>query len=63
MAVPAILQIVLLDKAEQELYGDLFAAAKSMGVSDEVQALLDCGCDVDEIEELLYDPAAARDDG
>ncbi len=49
----------LLDEAEtQELYGDLFAAAKSMGVTrDEVQALLDCGCDVDEIEELLYDPA------
>lgn len=49
----------LLDEAEtQELYGDLFAAAKSMGVTrDEVQTLLDCGCDVDEIEELLYDPA------
>ena len=49
----------LLDEAEtQELYGDLFAAAKSMGVTrDEVQALLDYGCDVDEIEELLYDPA------
>ena len=29
-----------------------------MGVSeDEVQALLDYGCDPDEIEELLYDPA------
>ena len=51
--------LFLLDEAEtQELYGDLFAAAKSMGVTrDEVQALLDCGCDVDEIEELLYDPA------
>ena len=30
---------------------------KAMGVSeDEVQALLDYGCDPDEIEELLYDP-------
>ena len=36
----------------------LFDAAKSMGVSpDEVQALLDYGCDAGEIEELLYDPA------
>ena len=36
----------------------LFDAAKSMGVSeDEIQALLDYGCDPDEIEELLYDPA------
>ena len=49
----------LLDKEEQKsIYGDLFDAAKSMGVSpDEVQALLDYGCDPDEIEELLYDPA------
>ena len=48
-----------LGEAEsQEIYGDLFAAAKGMGVTrDEVQALLDCGCDPDEIEELLYDPA------
>ena len=49
----------LLDEDEQKsIYGDLFDAAKSMGVSeDEVQALLDYGCDPDEIEELLYDPA------
>ncbi|MBS6641865.1 MAG: class II glutamine amidotransferase [Clostridiaceae bacterium] len=49
----------LLDEEEQKsVYGDLFDAAKSMGVSeDEVQALLDYGCDPDEIEELLYDPA------
>ena len=48
-----------LDEDEQKsIYGDLFDAAKSMGVSeDEVQALLDYGCDPDEIEELLYDPA------
>lgn len=40
------------------LHDELLAAAKSMGVSEtEVQALLDCGCDPDEIEELLYDPA------
>lgn len=40
------------------LHDELLAAAKSMGVSaDEVQALLDYGCDPDEIEELLYDPA------
>ena len=39
------------------MFGDLFDAAKSMGVSeDEIQALLDYGCDPDEIEELLYDP-------
>ena len=49
----------LLDEEEQKsIYGDLFDAAKSMGVSeDEIQALLDYGCDPDEIEELLYDPA------
>ena len=40
------------------LHDELLAAAKAMGVSeDEVQALLDYGCDPDEIEELLYDPA------
>ena len=44
--------------AEDSLHDELLAAAKSMGVSeDEVQALLDYGCDPDEIEELLYDPA------
>ena len=42
---------------DRQLFGDLFDAAKSMGVSeDEIQALLDYGCDPDEIEELLYDP-------
>ena len=48
-----------LDGEEQKsICGDLFNAAKSMGVSeDEIQALLDYGCDPDEIEELLYDPA------
>ena len=48
-----------LDEEEQKsICGDLFNAAKSMGVSeDEIQALLDYGCDPDEIEELLYDPA------
>ena len=48
-----------LDEEEQKsIYSDLFHAAKSMGVSeDEIQALLDYGCDADEIEELLYDPA------
>lgn len=40
------------------LHDELLAAAKSVGVSEaEVQALLDYGCDPDEIEELLYDPA------
>ena len=40
------------------LHDELLAAAKAMGVSEaEVQALLDYGCDPDEIEELLYDPA------
>lgn len=49
----------LLDEEEQRsIYSVLFDAAKSMGISeDEVQALLDYGCDPDEIEELLYDPA------
>ncbi len=49
----------MLDEEEQKsICGDLFNAAKSMGVSeDEIQALLDYGCDPDEIEELLYDPA------
>ena len=43
---------------DDTLHDGLLAAAKSMGVSaDEVQALLDYGCDPDEIEELLYDPA------
>ena len=46
------------DDDDRRLFGDLFDAAKSMGVSeDEVQALLDYGCDPDEIEELLYDSA------
>ena len=45
------------DDDDRRLFGDLFDAAKSMGVcEDEVQALLDYGCDPDEIEELLYDP-------
>ena len=49
---------LLNDDEQKSIYGDLFDAAKSMGVSeDEVQALLDYGCDPDEIEELLYDPA------
>lgn len=40
------------------LHDELIAAAKAMGVSEaEVQAFLDYGCDPDEIEELLYDPA------
>ena len=40
------------------LHDELIAADKAMGVSEaEVQALLDYGCDPDEIEELLYDPA------
>lgn len=43
---------------EGSLHDELVAAAKAMGVSEtEVQALLDYGCDPDEIEELLYDPA------
>lgn len=43
---------------DDTLHDELLAAAKAMGVSaDEVQALLDYGCDPDEIEELLYDPA------
>ena len=46
------------DTDDRTLFCDLFDAAKAMGVSeDEVQALLDYGCDPDEIEELLYDPA------
>ena len=49
---------LLNDDEQKSIYGDLFDAAKSMGVNpDEVQALLDYGCDPDEIEELLYDPA------
>ena len=49
---------LLNDDEQESTYGDLFNAAKNMGVSeDEVQALLDYGCDPDEIEELLYDPA------
>ena len=49
---------LLSDDEQKSIYGDLFDAARSMGVSEgEVQALLDCGCDPDEIEELLYDPA------
>ena len=44
------------------LHDELIAAAKAMGVSKaEVQALLDYGCDPDEIEELLYDPALLRE--
>lgn len=40
----------------------LFDAAKSMGVSEnEVQTLLDYGCDTDEIEELLYDPVTLHE--
>lgn len=43
---------------DDSLHDELLAAAKAMGVSEaEVQALLDYGCDPDEIEELLYDPA------
>lgn len=43
---------------DDTLHDELIAAAKAMGVSEaEVQALLDYGCDPDEIEELLYDPA------
>ena len=43
---------------DSRLHDELIAAAKAMGVSEvEVQALLDYGCDLDEIEELLYDPA------
>ena len=43
---------------DNSLQDELLATAKAMGVSeDEVQALLDYGCDPDEIEELLYDPA------
>lgn len=38
------------------LHDELIAAAKAMGVGEaEVQALLDYGCDPDEIEELLYE--------
>ena len=49
---------LLSEEEQKSIYGDLFDAAKSMGVSeDEIQALLDYGCDPDEIEELLYDPA------
>lgn len=43
---------------DDTLHDELLSAAKAMGVSEaEVQALLDYGCDPDEIEELLYDPA------
>ncbi len=49
---------LLAEEEQKSIYGDLFDAAKYMGVSeDEIQALLDYGCDPDEIEELLYDPA------
>lgn len=46
------------DLEDGDQTGDLFGAAKAMGVSaDEVQALLDYGCAPEEIEELLYDPS------
>ena len=42
------------DTDDRTLFRDLFDAAKAMGVSeDEVQALLENGCDPGEIEELL----------
>ena len=40
----------------------LFDTAKSMGVNpDDIQLLLNYGCDADEIEELLYDPSLLHD--
>ena len=37
---------------------NLYAVASSMGISpDEIMALMDYGCERDEIEELLYDPS------
>ena len=39
-------------------YDELISVASSMGISpDEIMALMDYGCDRDEIEELLYDPS------
>ncbi len=39
-------------------YDELISVASSMGISpDEIMALIDYGCDRDEIEELLYDPS------
>ena len=38
-------------------YDDLFSVAKAFGITaDEIQALLDYGCSMEEIEEMLYDP-------
>ena len=39
-------------------YDELISVASSMGISpDEIMALMDYGCERDEIEELLYDPS------
>ena len=39
-------------------YDELISVASSMGISpDEIIALMDYGCERDEIEELLYDPS------
>ena len=48
----------MLEDADDFLKDDLIESAKCMGVSEEeIQALLDYGCDYEEIEELLYNPA------
>ena len=52
----------LMDEPEITEQDDLLDAAKAMGVSeDEVQILLDYGCEPEEIEELLYEPELLRD--
>ena len=43
---------------EMSSYDELISVASSMGISpDEIMALMDYGCERDEIEELLYDPS------
>ena len=44
--------------SETSSYDELISVASSMGISpDEIMALMDYGCERDEIEELLYDPS------
>lgn len=51
-------QLSLLPEEDYWELDYLVDAAKAMGVSqDEVHALIAYGCELDEIEELLYDPA------
>ncbi|MGN1009126.1 MAG: hypothetical protein ACI4PV_09275, partial [Butyricicoccus sp.] len=52
----------LMDEPEITEHDGLLDAAKAMGVSeDEVQMLLDYGCEPEEIEELLYCPSVLHE--